>query len=262
MVKSKEWPTSKILQLAKMHVAIVNVLKPLYLENIQDIHHIINDKGNSLLQGMLSLLLPEGSPLYHSMHNIGQRKLKIIFVKSAYQLAAIEQLGSIHEILYSKVPIPYHKSVFLPSAKVALTSRQNDTISSCNYSSYANHLSSTYTSHTLNNENTSPLKRPRIVHLSYSAAVSTVSATTPSTPQPTKAPSAISGLTTQDPDSLFEKMKPYIKSEASTSNITIEELEGKNEAVPSGSSVNTRGPKHGPKHLYPRLLTPVRNDLF
>jgi hypothetical protein len=158
MVKSKEWPTSKILQLAKMHVAIVNVLKPLYLENIQDIHHIINDKGNSLLQGMLSLLLPEGSPLYHSMHNIGQRKLKIILVKSSYQLAAIEQLGSIHEILYSKVPIPYHKSVFLPSAKVALTSRQNDTISSCNYSSYANHLSSTYTSHTLNNENTSPLK--------------------------------------------------------------------------------------------------------
>jgi hypothetical protein len=41
MVKSKEWPISKILQLAKMHVAKVNDLKPLYLENIQDIHHMM-----------------------------------------------------------------------------------------------------------------------------------------------------------------------------------------------------------------------------
>ncbi len=205
----------------------MNDLKPLYLENLQDIHHIINEEGNSLLHGMLSLQHTNGSPLSHSMHNTGQGKLKILLVKSTHSLAVIEQLGSIHEILYPKVPVPCHTNVFLPSARVALMSRQNNTISSCNYSSFANDLISTYTSHTLDNDTTSPPKRPRVVHLSYSAAVSTVSVTTPSTPKPTIAHSTVSSLTTQDLDALFERMKPYIRSEASSSNITIEELEDK-----------------------------------
>jgi hypothetical protein len=42
MLKSKEWPISKIYHLAKIHAAIINDLRPLYLENLQDIHHLIN----------------------------------------------------------------------------------------------------------------------------------------------------------------------------------------------------------------------------
>jgi len=77
MIKSKEWSIQKIHQLAQLHVSILNDLKAIYVSNILDIHHLINDKGESLLQYFLTQKtsiqhnndanLPE--PLFHSIHN-------------------------------------------------------------------------------------------------------------------------------------------------------------------------------------------------
>jgi hypothetical protein len=64
-----------------------------------------------------------------------------------------------------------------------------------------------------------------MIHLSYSAAVSTVY-TSPSVSHtaPTHTPSTISSLMDKDMDALFNCMKPYLDT-ASTSGITIDELD-------------------------------------
>jgi hypothetical protein len=156
---------------------------------------------------------------------MGQGRNKVILVVPEKYDTAVETLGTIHEQLYSQTATRYHSNIFVPPGKVQLTSRQNDTISACNYSSFADDLLPTYQSYTINNN--SSFKRPRMVHLSYSAAVSTVS--TPQSVQhttTTNAPSTISSLMDRDMDALFERMKPYFDNH-STSGITIDELDHK-----------------------------------
>jgi len=69
MLKSKEWPISKIYRLAKLHVNIIDGLRPLYLENLQDKHQMINKYGDSLLQGFLNATISalDTTPLFHSI---------------------------------------------------------------------------------------------------------------------------------------------------------------------------------------------------
>jgi hypothetical protein len=59
MIKSKEWPVTKILHLVKLHYSIIGRLRPLYPENLQDIHHVVNDSGGSLLEGFLNTTITE-----------------------------------------------------------------------------------------------------------------------------------------------------------------------------------------------------------
>jgi hypothetical protein len=51
MIKFKEWPIQKKIQLAKIHVSIIADLRPIYLENLADIHSKVHDSGESILQG-------------------------------------------------------------------------------------------------------------------------------------------------------------------------------------------------------------------
>ncbi len=173
MLKSKEWSIQKILQLAQLHESIISNLHPLYLENLQDIHHIVNDAGGSLLEGFLNTSV-EGKPIFHSMHNMGHGKNKVLLTNKDQHDSAIETLGTIHETLFSQIDTKYHSNVFLPPKKVQLVSKQNDTISACNYSHYANDLLSNHQQLTL--DHTISTKWPRIVHLTYSSAVSYASA--------------------------------------------------------------------------------------
>jgi hypothetical protein len=77
--------------------------------------------------------------LFHSMHNMGKGKNNVLLVNLDLHDRAIKILGTIHEVLYADIPQPYHSPVFL-NGRVRLSSRQNDTILACNYSSYANEL--------------------------------------------------------------------------------------------------------------------------
>jgi hypothetical protein len=156
---------------------------------------------------------------------MGQGWNKVILVVPEKYDTAVETLGTIHEQLYSQTATRCHSNIFVPPGRVQLTSRQNDTILACNYSSFADDLLSTYQSYTINNN--SSFKRPRMVHLSYSAAVPTVF--TPQSVQhttTTNAPSTISSLMDRDMDALFKRMKPYFDNH-STSGITIDELDHK-----------------------------------
>jgi hypothetical protein len=221
MLKSKEWSIQKILQLAKLHESIISNLRPLYLENLQDIHHIVNDAGGSLLEGFLNTSV-DGNPIFHSMHNMGHGRNKVLLSHHDQLDSAIDTLGTIHETLFSEVDIKYHTNVFLPPKKVQL-----DMISACNYSHYATDLLSNR--HQLTLDHTTSTKRPRIVHLTYSSAVSSasVSPSVVSGIEQTVSPSTISSLTDKDMDALFERMKPYIASDTSISGITIEELDAR-----------------------------------
>ncbi len=140
---------------------------------------------------------------------------KVLLVNYAMYDAAIEKLGTVHEQLFSEIDTKFHEYVFQSHSRVQLASRQNDNISSCNYSSYANDLLSVYQDLDTNTAD-SPHKHPRVVHLSYSAAVSTTSnaPSAISSPGPTITPTTVSLLTNQDMDALFLRLKPYLVSDS------------------------------------------------
>jgi hypothetical protein len=78
MLKSKQWPVEKIYQLAQLHVSIMDHLRPLYIQNIQDINNVIVPNGDSLLQVFLRLPVTcreqslDPANLLHSIHNTRQ----------------------------------------------------------------------------------------------------------------------------------------------------------------------------------------------
>jgi len=122
MLKSKEWPISKIYRLAKLHVNIIDGLRPLYLENLQDKHQMINKYGDSLLQGFLNATISalDTMPLFHSMHNMCQGRNKVLLTHTWYFDIAVEYLGTIHETLYSNIDTVYHPTVFSSTARIQL----------------------------------------------------------------------------------------------------------------------------------------------
>jgi hypothetical protein len=54
LLKSKEWPMDKIYKLARLHVNLIKSLRPMYVNNLQDINHVIDEEGNSLMQGFMA----------------------------------------------------------------------------------------------------------------------------------------------------------------------------------------------------------------
>ncbi len=106
----QERAISEIYCLAKLHVAIINDLCPLYLKNPQDIHHVINASGDSILQGFLNAHTsePNKTPLIH--YNIGQGQNKILLTKTGNYDTVIEYLGTIH--LYMPTSIPSFTPLF------------------------------------------------------------------------------------------------------------------------------------------------------
>jgi hypothetical protein len=82
LIESKEWPAVKFFQLAKVHVKICQNLRPIYLENIQDIRNQITDGGHMLLRGFLSMTHnihgAAAVPLIHSVHNTAREHTKVV----------------------------------------------------------------------------------------------------------------------------------------------------------------------------------------
>lgn len=76
LIKSKEWPLTKILNLAQLHVKIIQDLRTIYLSNIQDLNSVANDDGDHLLSAFLNMVTSSPptvysppQPLLHSIHN-------------------------------------------------------------------------------------------------------------------------------------------------------------------------------------------------
>jgi hypothetical protein len=54
-LKTKEWTVAKILSLTKLHVRIIQELRPIFIANLQNIHNDIND-GFTLMQGFYGMV--------------------------------------------------------------------------------------------------------------------------------------------------------------------------------------------------------------
>ncbi len=87
-----EWPIRKIYQLAKLHVAIIDGLRPLNVTSLQDINHVIDAEGQSLMQGFYDMLVSSkdhqitdgitlAAQLVHLIHNIGRLTTKVVLVQ-------------------------------------------------------------------------------------------------------------------------------------------------------------------------------------
>ncbi len=105
MVKSTDWPISKILQLAPLHSSIADDLKPIHVHNLQDINHVIDEEGHSLLQGFYGMTVngqPSADPkerLLHSLHNTARQGVKLALVQSNKYESALGQLANLQNIL-------------------------------------------------------------------------------------------------------------------------------------------------------------------
>jgi hypothetical protein len=103
--------------------------------------------------------------------------------------------------------------------------QQIDSISSCNYSTFANQLLDTFNPQDGEApDSASTPKRFRQVPLSYAAAVSEPNDTR--TPTPLTTTTSISSLTSNDIDCLYERMKHHICTDyGDKPSVNIEELE-------------------------------------
>lgn len=236
-LKTKEWTCLKILQLAKLHVSIIQDLKPIFIANLQNIHHAIKPDGETLLQGFYGMtytppptngVIPDKVPLLHSIHNTGNKTTKVILARTEYYDEALNQLSALHEILTANIPLEYQERVFVGATRATITGRQLDSISSCNYSAYADSLLSTFNPQDGEvKEIQPPHKRVRPVPLSYAAATRSEEATVNemASQSPTMTVS-MSSLTSDDINELYEKMKHHITaSHGENPSVRIEELE-------------------------------------
>jgi hypothetical protein len=107
-LKTKEWIITKILSLAKLHVRIIQELRPIFLANLQHIHNGIND-GIMLMQGFYGVMYQfpaadEGQfhlePLLHSIHNTAKPTTKVALVHSSHYEEALTQLSAIPQYPY------------------------------------------------------------------------------------------------------------------------------------------------------------------
>ncbi len=132
---------TKILNLAKAHVTIVQDLKAIFLVNLQDIHNSITHDGTTLMQGFYGMqysLQPTedkpqlSEPLLHSIHNTGKPTVEVALVPMNHYEAALTQLSAIHSILASYILPEFPNQVFIDSLQAGITGQQIDSISSCN----------------------------------------------------------------------------------------------------------------------------------
>jgi hypothetical protein len=231
-LKTKEWTVAKILSLAKLHVKIVQDLKPIFIANLKSIHNSIGPGGETLMQGFYGMQYkypaidgqePVLEPLLHSIHNTAKPTTKVALVPTNHYDAAITQLSAIHSILSSNIPQEYHDRVFVASLKAGITGQQIDTISSCNSAAYATELLNRFNPQDGDeDEDLVPVKRFRSVPLSYAAVTNINSNTNTDISKET-----VSSVTSADLDQLFEKMKQHVAGDIKATGINIDDLEAK-----------------------------------
>jgi hypothetical protein len=113
LLKSKEWSIQKIYHLAQLHVAMVDDLKPIYLQNLLDINHIVPADEVQHMQKFYDLHTTStehpkighvpGNQLLHSIHNTNKQHTKVALVQSAKYMDALDQLENLDNILHNLI---------------------------------------------------------------------------------------------------------------------------------------------------------------
>ncbi len=232
-LKTKEWTITKLLSLAKLHVRIIQELRPIFLANLKNIHNGIND-GITLLQGFYGMTYQfpaaeegqvQSEPLLHYIHNTAKPTTKVALVHTSHYEEALTQLSAIHSILTASIPKEYHGRIFIDSLQAGIMGQQIDSISSCSSAAYATEFLNRYNPQDGEEPvEVTPKKRFRQVPLTYAAATATDSTSVTNT-ETSKA--TVSSVTSADLDQLFEQMKQYVAKTPNTSGLNIEDLEAK-----------------------------------
>jgi hypothetical protein len=178
------------------------------------------------MQGFYGMMAPQtpdhvtegkpGAQLIHSIYNTSKTNTKVILVQTDKWEEAIDQLTNIDNILKNNIAPQFHDNVFIPEHPPSLTGRKADSISSCNYSSYASTLLTNFNPQD-GDSKASPMlqKRLRTANITYAKAV-----TPTSSPQASQ--TSVSTLT--DFDKLYETMSAKF-GEQFRSKVSISDLE-------------------------------------
>jgi archaellum component FlaC len=226
LLQSKEWTIQKIYQLAKLHVSIIDRLKPIYIANLQDINNVIDAQGTSLMHGFYGMTVssPElkvsdgitpATQLIHSIHNTGKINTKVVLIQTEKFEAAMDQLTNLHNIIKTNIDPTYLGHVLVPGSTPMLTSRRADSVSSCNYSSYASALLNTFNPQEGEGTASVPQKRVKIASITY-AKVDASSSTA------LQSQASLSTLT--EIDKLYDAMSAKFGDQFGT-KVSINELE-------------------------------------
>jgi hypothetical protein len=152
LLKSKEWPINKIWKIAKTHDSTIRNLRPLFLENLQDLknpispnasfcdafmsmEHIDYDKKGEVMNREL---------LLHSIHNTGHSTTKVAIIPQQLYEAAMLHFSAIHSNLQQYVSTDYPSNVFVLGKKAGPCGQKSDSIPSCAYSAMADRLLSSF----------------------------------------------------------------------------------------------------------------------
>jgi len=88
LLKFKEWPVDKIWKLAKTYADIIRNLRPIFVENLQDLRNLISQQA-SLREGFMTLThmeydtagkLTSQELILHSIHNTSNPTTKVAVV--------------------------------------------------------------------------------------------------------------------------------------------------------------------------------------
>jgi hypothetical protein len=128
---------------------------------------------------------------------------------------------------HANIHAKFHANVFVQGARPSISGYQVDTISSCNYSSYASELLSTFNPQESEApEPPQPKKRFRPVPLTYATAAA--SSTSQKEQVPATATASVSYLSSNDMDKLYEEMSKRISAtHGDITALNINELEQK-----------------------------------
>jgi hypothetical protein len=163
--------------------------------------------------------LVHDSKLLHSIHNTGHPSTKVALVSSSNYDDAIGQFYNITNILINHIPEEYHPNVFYQNANPTVSGPCSDSISACNYSSFASDLLTAHlpVHQATNSTPGESVKRFRTTHITYAKVAPTSTISSQSTVT----------LPTLD-SSKFDKFFDSISQKLNTthgSKINIEDLE-------------------------------------
>jgi hypothetical protein len=118
-------------------------------------------------------------------------------MKSADYQEALDQLDNLHNTLLNGIPPAYHSSVFILDGLPSISAPQADTLSSCNYASYASELLQSFNPQG-SDDDLPTTKRFQPTSITYSSAL------TGSSPQ--EATITTSSLTSHEIDRLYDML--------------------------------------------------------
>ena len=123
---------------------MVDNLRTIHINNFLDLNNVVADNGNSLMH-ILQNMVPSttdhnNTPLLHPVHNTGRLTKKAMLVQRNLYEDALGQLSNIQNILANTIEPKYHQYVFIPDTPPAVSGERVDSMSSCNYTSFAGDL--------------------------------------------------------------------------------------------------------------------------